>query len=237
MLAVPEVFSNGVMGRRLAPGDILAGGEVLASGAITTTGSTGTWTAAAIASGIITRTGASATYTDTTDTAANIIAALAGNQPAPDGVVGQSFRMKFINTVAFAHTFAAGAGVVAGTGGSAVLNTGTSAGRDYLVTILNATPPITVTGTTVASSTTVTFALPAGMLSLPIGPSPLSYNITGGMTATGTGIAASTTVTGLVAGVGGNTGMILSGTATASGVVPITLGPTVRFDGLGAFTL
>ncbi len=64
-----------------------------------------TLTAAQIAGQLITRSGATAAFTDTTDTAANIIAAL------PNAQVGQSFEATIVNATAFPQTLAAGAGV------------------------------------------------------------------------------------------------------------------------------
>ena len=125
------VATGGVMS-----GDLMIGGESISAGALTTVGA-GTWLAAAIAAGIIRRTGPVGGYTDTTDTAANILTALAGNAQAADLAPGSSFRLLFINTVAFAFTFAAGAGVTVGTG---TLDVAASLWREYLVTILNPTP-------------------------------------------------------------------------------------------------
>lgn len=234
-LAIPSVYTNGVMERRVRPGDLLAGGESLKAGALTTVGA-GTWTGADIATGIINRTGPTGGYTDTTDTAANILLALAGNAPAPDGMAGNTFRLRFINTVAQAHTLAAGAGVVLGTG--SVLNAAASTWRDYLFTILNDSLPVTISGTLVSGSANVAFVLPPGMVAIPIGPSPLAVNITNGMGVNATsGVTAGTTVAGVTAGQGGNTGIVMSGTATASGVLPLNFTPTIQIDSLGSGTL
>lgn len=72
--------------------------------AITTVGN-GTLTAAALIGGQVVRTGPTSTYTDTTDTAANIIAAL------PVLNVGGTFFIRIKNATAFTQTLAAGAGV------------------------------------------------------------------------------------------------------------------------------
>lgn len=65
-----------------------------------------TLTGAALVGGVITRSGPTAVYTDTTDTAANIIAAL------PTGaVVGTALPVSIKNTVPFNQTIAAGSGV------------------------------------------------------------------------------------------------------------------------------
>lgn len=230
---IPMVAVNGVISRKLMPGDLLAGGESISAGALATVGA-GTWTGALIATGIIRRTGPTAGYTDTTDTAANIIAALAGNAPSPDGMSGQTFRLRFLNTVAQAQTLAAGTGVVLGTG---TLNVAASLWRDYLFTIVNASPPVTIPGTLVSASATVAFALPSGMLALPIGPSPLADNITPGMGVNATsGVTAGTTVLGVTQGQGGITGIVMSATATASATIPLNFTPTVQIDSLGSGT-
>lgn len=234
-LALPSVSTNAVLTRRVMPGDLLAGGESLKAGAIATAGA-GTWTGAAIATGIINRTGPSGGYTDTTDTSANILAALQGNAPAPDGMNGTTFRLRFINTVAQAHTLAAGTGVVLGTGST--LNAAASTWRDYLFTIVNASPPVTVVGTLVSASATVAFALPPNTVALQIGPAPQAINITGGMGVNATsGVTAGTTVLGVTQGQGGITGIVMSGTATASATIPLNFTPTVQVDSLGSGTL
>lgn len=79
-------------------------GAPLANTPITTVGN-GVLTGAAIAGGIITRTGPVGAYTDTTDTAANIVAAI------PGATVGMAFPLTIKNGAAFAETLAAGAGV------------------------------------------------------------------------------------------------------------------------------
>lgn len=77
--------------------------------AISTAGN-GTLTAAGIVGGLIMRTGPTGAYSDTTDTAANIIAAL------DDPAVGDSWEFSLVNGVAFADTIVAGVGVtLAGT--------------------------------------------------------------------------------------------------------------------------
>lgn len=227
---------NGVPAEDLNPGDIMAGGENLTAGGIATVGS-GTWTAAAIATGIIRRTGPGAGYTDTTDTAVNILSALAGNAPAAEVAPGTTFRMLFINTVAQAMTFAAGAGVVSGNG---TLNCAASLVREYLWTVLNGSPPVSVNASFGNASTAVTFVLPSGMSALPIGPSPLAVNITPGMTVTGTNIAAGTTVVGVTQGQGGIIGVTLSQNtsgASASGGTALSFGPTLQIDGIRSSTL
>lgn len=237
MLALPMVQRGlEVASTPLNPGDVLAGGENILAGGISTAGA-GTWTGAAIATGIIRRTGPGAGYTDTTDTATNILAALAGNNPANPVKPGTSFRLLFLNTVAQAMTFAAGQGVVAGTGN---LNAAASVWREYLLTVLNASPAVPVQSNTTNLSTAVTFVLPPNMASLPIGPNIPSWNITPGMDVSGTGISAGTYVAGVTQGQGGIIGVTLSAAATATsaaGGTPLFFGPRIMIDALRGGTL
>lgn len=229
MLVRPKIGSgDAANGREVMPGDLIAGGENILAGALATVGA-GTWTGALIATGIIRRTGPVGAYTDTTDTSTNIIAALQGNNPGIDIVPGTSFRMLFINTVAQALTFAAGLGIVSGTG---TLTVAASLVREYLWTILNATPQSIQNCSTTNASAVVTFNLPATAPALPMG------TITPGMTVSGTGITAGTTVLGLTLGQGGITGFTLSANATATtNPVALTFLPTVQIDSLRSSTL
>lgn len=69
------------------------------------TAGNGVLTAAALVGGQINRSGPVAAYTDTTDTAANIVAAL------PGFLVGAQFNVVFKNATIYPQTLAAGAGV------------------------------------------------------------------------------------------------------------------------------
>src|SRR3972149_7023690 len=113
MLARGVVTAGSVTGRQAGPGDVLASGE---SYATLTTAGAGTILGAMFAAGILHRTGPGGGYTDTTDTAENILIALAGNDYKVNVMPGTTFRFLFRNTVAFLMTFAAGLGVIAGTG-------------------------------------------------------------------------------------------------------------------------
>ena len=232
-LFVPTGTRTGFDGR-LVPGDLVAGGESVVNGALATAGA-GVWTAPLITNGIIRRTGPGAGYADTTATAAEIVAALAGNMPASIITPGISFRMLFINTVAQAMTLTLGVGVQTGLG---TLNCAASLTREYLWTILDTTPEVLVSCATTNGSPAVTFVLPAGQSALPIGSDPQAVNITPGATVSGTGITAGTTVLGVTQGLGGITGVTLSANATATNsLVGLTFGPTLRLDTLGAGTL
>lgn len=234
----PSVYAaDNVMERQLAPGDTMLQGESALAGAISTAGA-GTWTGAAIATGIIKRTGPTAGFTDTTDTAANIITALAGNAPNVDILPGSTFRLLVRNTVAYALTFAAGTGVVSGDG---TLGISASDWREYLVTILNTCAQQVWSCNTTNGSAVVTFSLALNQVSIPFQgsngqPGTLSNLV--GATVTGTGIPAGTTVIGVTQGQGGVTGVTLSANATATNTnVALTFGPTVKFDGLREGTI
>lgn len=230
-----------VMDSLVQVGDVVVSAETLTPGIITTAGA-GTLTAAAIASGFIVRTGPVAGVTDTTDTSTNILAALAGNNPYAVLSPGTTFRLRYINKVAQIITFAAGVGCIAGAAGSAVLDVAASQVRDYIVTIKNATPAVTLQSNTTNASAVVTFVFPSGTSAWPLGQAanPQGITITPGMTVSGTGITAGTTVLGVTYGQGGITGITLSANATAtsvSGGVALTFLPTIQFDGIGSMTL
>lgn len=229
--------------RLMGPGDQMAKGDNILGAQITTVGA-GTWTGAAIANGIIRRTGPTGGFTDTTDTAANILTAIAGNASGTDLIPGCTFDLVVQNTVAFAHTFAAGTGVIAGTG---TLNISASSVRKYIVTVLNTTPVQTFTMSFNSGQTNIYFGTTlgsAGSAPSPVTSFPLvgsngtvgAVQITPGASVTGTGIQASTTVIGLIQGQAGIIGVTLSNTTNAattngSGNV-ITFGPSVQIDGL-----
>lgn len=82
-----------------------SGGSGIVNTAITTVGN-GTLTGAALVGGQITRTGPTGAYTDTTDTAADILAALGTPFAA-----GETFVARIKNATTFVQTIAAGAGV------------------------------------------------------------------------------------------------------------------------------
>jgi hypothetical protein len=215
------------------PGDVVGAGETI--GTLTTAGS-GTILAATIAQGILLRSGPAGGFTDTTDTAVNILTALAG--PTYQAIVGAgtTFRFRYINSVAFAMTFAAGAGVVAGVG---TLNVAASLTRDYLLTVQSTQQPITLQSNTTNASPTITFVLPPGMTAYKLGPDPQAVNIQTGATVTGTNISAGTTVIGVTISQAGITGVTLSANATgttSAGGTPLTFGPTIKIDSIGAMT-
>src|SRR5438309_596389 len=142
MAILKPLVSDGALNRQVQAGVVVGGAEIINN--LTTVGA-GTLTAALLLGGIINRTGPTAGYIDTTDTAANIIAALisqysyqAANTGLSGGVaasVGLSTRLRFINTVAFANTTAAGTGVT-------LVNASVSASsvKEFLIQITNGTP-------------------------------------------------------------------------------------------------
>jgi hypothetical protein len=206
--------------RQLQRGDVLAGAEQIAT--LTTAGA-GTLTAALLLSGILSRTGPGAGYIDTTDTAQNIINALLANNyfgsadmSSAGGVeAGTTVRLTYVNTVAFAMTLAAGAGVTLGSN----VNISASSVKDYLLTITNGTPTQVYAATTANGSAVITGLLQSQTNDLSVGQS-----------VTGTGIPASTTIISIQPGVG----VTLSANATATGsLVALTFGPSVRIDSLG----
>jgi hypothetical protein len=230
MLVRPVVRSNGVISREQAPGDIMSTGRSIAP--LTTVGA-GIWTGAMIAQGIIKRTGPIGAYIDTTDSAINILTALRGNAPAAESMQGVSFEVQFINTVAFAQTLAAGAGVVLGTQGGSN-NTGASSSYPYLFTIKNDMAlPLSLLANLTNASPLVTFVLPPGMNAFKMGPAPDAVNLMNGASVTGTNIPAGTTLLNITMGQGGVIGCRLSANATATIQQVITFGPTIEVNGLG----
>lgn len=217
---------GGNMERFAGPGDLNADGRRIAT--LTTVGA-GTITAAMIAAGILRRTGPVGGVTDTTATAQQIITALAGNNYALSALQDLTFDFLYINGVAQAITFAAGAGVTLGTN----VDVASSAVRRYLITVRNTTPAVTVVGDTAASSAIITLAVPQAL-----------GTITPGQVISGTGVTAGTRVAGLGIGDSTNRGSVdkivtvtmdanSSGAATASS---LSFLPNVLIEGLYAGT-
>lgn len=229
MLARGMVTGGSVTGRQAGPGDVLASGE---SYATLTTAGAGTILGSMIAAGILHRTGPGGGYTDTTDTAENILRALAGNDYAVNVMPGTTFRFIFRNTVAFLMTFAAGLGVIAGTG---TLNVTASLVREYLLEVLNSTPTFSTLCSTTGANAIVTLLTPAAMGS-----------ITPGQVVSGTGITAGSRVAGVTIGDSGTargsvdkiTAVTLDqNTASAQSSTNVTFSPCIRFNGLRESTL
>lgn len=226
------IDNNGAMPFALVnPGDILLLGEAPSS--LTTAGA-GTLTAAMFATGLTVRSGQSGATNDTTDTAANIISALAGNSVACL-LPGTTFRWRYINTVAASVlTLVAGTGVTLDTTTvpNAVTTVAASSMKDFLVTIVNASPSALFSCSTTNGSATVNFVV-NGQIGTRNFPPNGSMTVTPGQSVSGTGISAGTTVLGIILGQGGATGVTLSANATAtatpaSGGVALTFGPSVK---------
>lgn len=211
--------------RYQGPQDVAAIAETL--GTLTTAGA-GTITGALFNNSILSRTGPTGAYTDTTDTAANIVNALIGgvyNTSAESGASigipsGSTYRLRYINTVGFAMTLAAGTGVTLGTNTGIAL----SSWRDYLITITNGTPSQIGTGSITNANNIVT-NMSQQLLSL----------LTPGMLVSGTGISAGTTV----AAINVTAGTVqLSANATATNsLVALTFSPTLTIQGIGQGSL
>lgn len=207
-MTVKNVIYAGSLQRKQQVGDILAGGEIV--GTLTTVGA-GTLTAALLANTVLSRTGPVGAVADTVDTATAIVNALTGMDP-PN--VGDTYRLRYVNNVAFAITVTGVTGVTVTNG---IVNA--SSVKDFLITITNATiasiqvasitnASATVTGMTLAQTTAVSV----------------------GQLVTGTGISGGTTVIAVNPGVG----VTLSANATATNATAaLTFSPTVTILGIG----
>jgi hypothetical protein len=227
---IPSVRRPGGFEDQAYPGDSILSTKVFSQ--ITTVGN-GTLTGAAIAGGLIRRTGPTAAYTDTFDTSQNILTALRGNSPLPETMVGLSAELYIANGVAFAATIAAGRGVVLGTQGGATSPIAASGIMEYLLTIKNDTPEITMSCNIAPTGTSVLFALPPGMTAFKMGPAPDAVLVTPGMAMTGTGVSAGTTVTGLILGQGGITGVRTSANVNAGTNISIIFSPVIEVNNVG----
>lgn len=232
-------FSSDGLERLIHPGDLVAGGENLTAGALTTVGA-GTWLGALIAAGIITRTGPVGAYTDTTDTANNILKAFSSTGVNVEP--GITFRTRFINTVAQAMTLAAGRGVTLDTtNGTAVVNCAASLVREYLWTILNSTPEVTLPCSLVNATKALTLILPPGAVAIPLQGSNGNAGVLGvtpGMIVSGTGITAGTKVVGITQGQGGATGLTLdTNAASTQALTSLTFSPNILISSLGTLGL
>lgn len=226
MSVVKSVVYDGGMQRQVQPGDTFASAEIIATDSSAVGNVMG---AAEILSGIYSRSGPGAAYTDTTDTAANIISAMLANQYAATGSTGISsgvgvqpgttFRLRYINTVAFVMTLAAGTGVTLGANTAIAA----SSAKEYLFTVTNGTPQ-QVFAATVDGSTKVITGLTQFQTS----------QLSVGMTVTGTGIAASSTIQSIQPGVG----VTLNNNTTVAGtLVALTFSPSITVNSLGQMLL
>jgi hypothetical protein len=222
-LATPIFYDNGQQ-RQMSPGDTPCLNERVDTS--NTTAGASTWTANQALAAILWRTGPGAGYNETTPDSATWINAMLQNQlvaagaTTPGGVqTGVSYRMRFVNTVAFAATIVAGTNVslVAGPDGTSTV--AASKARDFLVTVLNGTPQQVYAATTTNASAVIT-GLSAAQ----------TQNLSPGMAVSGTGIAGGSTILSVQPGVG----VTLSANATATGsLVALTFSPRVEFRAIG----
>lgn len=221
----PQGTDGAGLVRCAGPGDVLMAGEAIQ--ALTTVGA-GTITAALMMTGILRRTGPAGGYTDTFDSAANIVAAMAGQTGNNANVLpGSSFRFMFINGVAQAMTAAAGTGIVLGTN----VNVAASIVREYLVSVISANPPTLFGMDTVNADATLVFTNTGLSVQQQL---LLLDSVDIGMTVIGTGIPTGTTIL-EVDFINRRIELSANATGTASNV-PLTFTPTVRIDGLRAGT-
>lgn len=229
MLARATVYGGGVTERQAGPGDILGAGETIAALA---TDANSTLTGAMIAAGIINRTGMTLGRTDTTDTAENVLRALAGNDYDANVLAGTTFRFSYRQSAAVATTWAHGRGWIAGIG---TLDVTASRIKDFMVEILNATREVALTGATTNASAVVTLAVPQA----------LGIITPGMLVSAAAGITAGTRVAGLIIGDSTNrnstdkiVGVTLDQNATATDAAKaLTFSPCLRINGLGEKTL
>lgn len=216
--ASPLIFDNGMQRGKL-PGDVTNDSESQQSAIANAAGVT--WTAQQVLASLMFRSGA-AGVSDTTPTATDWINALlqgsyvGGGSLTPVGVnPGSTYRLRVLNSNSGTLTIVAGTGVtLAGT--TTVL---TASFRDYLVTVLNGTPPQTFAVTTTNASAVIT-GMSAAQTSL----------VSPGMLVTGTGIQAASTVLSVQPGVG----VTLSLACTATGsLIAAAFAPRLEFRGIG----
>lgn len=211
MVARNTVYDNGLE-RKQSIGDLVAAGEYL--GALATVGA-GALTAPLLANTLINRTGPVGAVADTVATADAIVAAASGSGPANNG---DTWRIRYINNVAFAITVTGVTGVTV-TGGTV----NASSVKDFLLTIVNSTPASIAVGATTNTSPVITGLTLAQTSAISVG-----------QLITGTGIPAAATVIAVNPGVG----VTISANATATAtLVALTFSPVVTIQGIGQMLL
>lgn len=185
--------------------------------ALTTVGA-GAITVQAISGGILNRTGPVGGFTDTWPNSDDILAAM------DDPQKGDSWEFIYRNGVAQAMTFAAGTGIVAGSG---VLNVAASSTRFYLHTLLSTKRSVILVGSQVNAT-----AVLGGFTNAQIA------QVEAGMGATGTNLAASSVVLGVTPSDTPNGATItLDQNVTATiASNPITFFPRIQLDSFGVMT-
>lgn len=205
----------GINPRQVQLGDVLCAAEQLpatsASAAVTVTGQL-------LANTLIqSNEGAPAAYT--VDTAANIILALQNIANIANIQNGTSWRLRHLNTTAFAVTYAA----TANTGVTVTLGVvNASSVKDFLVTIVNATPAQTFACTTVNANAVLSGLTQSQCAQL--SPGMVVTNAVAGLQ--GTTILAVNATAGTVT---------MSGNANATNAVAVAVSfsPVVTLQGLG----
>lgn len=219
----PAMYDNGQQ-RLPNPGDMMALAETISANS--TVGAT-TILASQLLTGILNRTGSGGAFADTLPTAANLVNALlsqtflGGGAYSPVGIPpGTTFRMRYINAVAFIDTITAPDNTVTLGSNTAIA---ASSVKDFLFTILNGTPPQVWAGNTTNANAVVT-----GM------SAAQTQTLTVGMVVSGTGITAGTLIASIQPGVG----FTLSANATATNTqTALTFNPQYRVDSLGQMLL
>ena len=233
MLAQPVIY-DGQQQRKLQQGDTLLQGQFDAANA--TVGAS-TILAAMIASGFLNRTGvAGAGFNDTTDTAANILAALV-NQNNNGVQPGTSFLFRYKN-----NGTTQTATLVGGTGVTLVgtMTIANNAWRDFLVTV-QSSMPLQIIGTCVTVNTSAVVTGITGYAAAGLLPGIQANTVLQtallqpGMLVTGAGIPASTTILSIQPGVGVT--LSAAATATSAPYVALTFSPTITISNEGGGTL
>lgn len=207
--------TNGEMPRILNTGELWGHNEVV-GGSLTTAGA-GALLSAILANNIINRTGPTGAVADTTDSADAIIAAT-GMQ------TGNSYRMRYVNNVAYALTITAPDVTVVVT--NPTVNA--SSVKDFLITAVNASRQAVVAAVGTTNGNKILTGFTDAQLAL----------ITPGMLVTGTGIGASAKVVGV-----GNAQVTVdvnSSATAAAGAgtgVTVTFNPNVTILGIGQMLL
>lgn len=211
MIFKPSGYS-GAFERRVSQGDLYGIPETVST--LATVGA-GALIGSLLASNILSRTGPVGAVADTVDNPNSIIAAVsgtAGGGGSPQ--VGDTWRLRYINNVAFAVTVTGVTGVTVTNG---VVNA--SSVKDFLITLTNVTPASIVSASTTNTSAVVTGLTQAQTAAISVG-----------QLVSGTGISGGTTVLSVQPGVG----VTLSANATVTNALAaLTFNPTVTILGLG----
>lgn len=179
-----------------------------------------TLSAEQVLAGWLQRSGPVAGFVDTWPSASALIAAMEASGNSPQ--VGDCFDFHYQNTVAQAMTFAAGTGIVSGTG---TLNVAASITRWYRHTLLSTKPQTIIVATTTNANAVLTNV-----------DNNVLRNVMPGMGVTGVGVGAAAVVLGVAyndaTGLGTITLSVVS-TATADNIA-CTFFPRIRLDSLGS---